>query len=92
MFIGEIINHQYRNRDNEPVKFKVISNNPDIICEYIDGPFYTRIGYSDNKDELLWIDPSGGPMIKTGDYTLCGYILQKIWVDKESNKILMYFK
>lgn len=50
---------------------------------------HVRIGY--NNNEILFIDPPGGPMIYVGDNKLIpGFILTKI--SSQSDGVKLYFK
>lgn len=84
--IGQIFDVSFQSRDYPHIslKFEVIDIDADyIICEFTSDLPY-RVGYDDNMMNIIWLDPSGGPMMSIGTYQLCNMALNEIYFSVNS--------
>lgn len=76
---GEIIDISYQSRDYPYTK--ITFQEFDTDSNYVYLKFNTnmpyRVGYDDN-DNITFIDPSGGPMINVGSYTIKDLVIEEI--------------
>lgn len=76
----------YKNRYNDLYKFTKNSSNSYKLEGDLD---YFRYGFEDTPDNIIFIDPSGGPFLEINNFSIDGHVINTI--TNENNEYLFYF-
>lgn len=96
----ENITYIYTNRYKDKIIFTEYTS-PETTTEgylVMEGHKHTRFGFDKDPEDIIFIDPSGGPYIGVGNSLgfigkeLTYHVVTKITYDKELKKDLLYFK
>ena len=76
----------YHNRYNDHYQFLPNSSNSYKLDGNLD---YFRHGFENTPDNIIFIDPSGGPFLEINNFSIDSHVINTII--NENNKYLFYF-